>query len=433
MKKKLTYIVAAILVLCTACNNKEKSSIARITSFDLYSSDFEDLLYTDFTIDEDNKRIYNVDSCEYGTNLDRVMPVMYYETTPYSVSFDGEKWSGDTLSLSTNFTVTVMASDRKTTSEYTVQVNIHTIDADSIRWRRIGYNIIPTDNVIDTKAVCLNGLKLLFVQYADGTGAAYSSRNCISWSQLCTYSETIDVMSVTVYESYTDGDIAFATSADRKTLYMFDMESAQFKAVTTPYSTVYDVVGTLFDNILLMVDNGSGIQFATYDLNEFELLRESDLDDRFPVSGAAKATANGEAYYICGIDSNGECGNGVFGTELGYYWPNLQKDPSSTYGLPECSFLTVVPVLNSMFAIGGITCDGNIINTVYRSDDYGFSWKKGKTSQQLPDGYTPRHHHSSFLDKNGNIWIIGGKDKDGELVMDVWRGHLNRYDFKRKY
>jgi hypothetical protein len=71
------------------------------------------------------------------------------------------------------------------------------------------------------------------------------------------------------------------------------------------------------------------------------------------------------------------------------------------------------------------------------SPDFGFTWV-GTTKKMLPQNYTPTFESSIFStqkveDSSKNcyrIFIIGGKDKNGDYVQKVWTSRKNETYFE---
>ena len=78
--------------------------------------------------------------------------------------------------------------------------------------------------------------------------------------------------------------------------------------------------------------------------------------------------------------------------------------------------------------IGGETTDG-YSSDIYYSPNKGISWEKVPSTIAFPSAITGRAFMSPYVASDLYIYLIGGKDKTGEL-NEVLRGRLNQLTFK---
>ena len=84
-----------------------------------------------------------------------------------------------------------------------------------------------------------------------------------------------------------------------------------------------------------------------------------------------------------------------------------------------------------MWLIGGQTGIGQFSNEILVSDDDGATWASVVEDAMLPESFNARGGHATYLDDDGQVWIIGGQTKaadseDIETLFDAWKGKLNK-------
>ncbi len=164
MKKNLLIISLLLLSssVLTACLGKsdetEKTSECALLTFSIADiktpttvrlADGTDSTYTVisatsdyvFTIDQVKNLVYNTDSIPFGTQTQQV-PVKCTSSTSSSIYYDkdGVRTSfttGDTLNLSQPVVFTVISGDKKFSRDYTVTLNVRTVDPGESSWHKV--------------------------------------------------------------------------------------------------------------------------------------------------------------------------------------------------------------------------------------------------------------------------------------------------------
>ena len=88
---------------------------------------------TVFTVDTLSKKIYNADSVTYGAKVTKLVPTITFCKGASKILVNGVEWnSTDSLDFSSPLTMTFVATDGKTSVDYEVRLNKHTVNPDQI-------------------------------------------------------------------------------------------------------------------------------------------------------------------------------------------------------------------------------------------------------------------------------------------------------------
>ena len=95
---------------------------------------------------------------------------------------------------------------------------------------------------------------------------------------------------------------------------------------------------------------------------------------------------------------------------------------------PQFNSLTGISIIqydDRLIMFGGVDNDQYWRSNMLFSDDEGMNWYMPDTAHnQLPDTYTTRQKQSVVVDKDNNIYIVGGQSQT-QSFSDVYRGFLN--------
>jgi hypothetical protein len=145
-----------------------------------------------------------------------------------------------------------------------------------------------------------------------------------------------------------------------------------------------------------------------------------------------------------GISSDGTIRNAAWSTETGSYWAKLTANVNV---FPRLKGSNVFYYDNEFWLINGKS-DTEYNENTYYSIDAGVTWqakmyKYTQISEEtevtvedclhaFPKDFNLRFGASLVVDKdNKYFYIIGGKQNDGILLSDVWKGFLNKKEFKQ--
>ena len=168
------YIVLAALSLtglfsCLGSGNNfeyELSPDAQLTAFSLSHDSLAALAATKFSIDQKRGYIFNYDSLPYLTDTTKIASraIVRYTTgagSPFAVRVEylnkDTAWvsSGDTLRFAHQFDLRLYAPN-ETAKDYTVFINIHHVDPDSVQYHRAAIADLPEVTTPDWAALTKN-------------------------------------------------------------------------------------------------------------------------------------------------------------------------------------------------------------------------------------------------------------------------------------
>lgn len=140
-----------------------------------------------FTIDHENKTIYNTDSLPYDTDLSRVLISLSVSTYTGGVYVKGTSsdelyyyTSTDSIDFTTPREIRAYNSDLTKYRAYQVTINKHQVEAGSIFWETMPAGSFPVDEKKDRweQATATAGLKA-FIGYGTKEGYAYDNEGNI--------------------------------------------------------------------------------------------------------------------------------------------------------------------------------------------------------------------------------------------------------------
>jgi len=412
---------------------------AELLSFSLSSDSVSDLANVVFTIDQgvDSGFIYNYDSMAYQTVMKDKAIITYSSgagtNNVLNITNGDSIWvsSGDSIDVSQPLTFRVYAQDGKTTKIYSVKLNIHQVDPDSVQYHPItsGLLFLQTD---ETKTVEYNNLYLTYSKINNQI-QLYSSSDAINWAQ-----ESFSGLPVnTVIKGIqSTGDHLFAYTDDGE-LYV-DSTGNQWELVNKPASIkVTSILGYLnsgpyqAEGLSLVVATGGINTFAITDKNLVQWNYDSitPIPDDFPLydfsNYSYQLMYSSRISIFGGTSLNGNIQSAVWSTENGLYWAKLTTDSVNVF--PPLEGANVFYYNNEFWLINGKSDNGYNTN-VYYSLDWGVTWQTKSENSQPPVNYTPRYEASLVMSKdNKYFYIIGGK-QDAALT-DVWSGFVNKMEF----
>jgi hypothetical protein len=141
----------------------EISNDAQLVSFSLSNDSLADLAKAKFSIDQVNSRIYNYDSLPYLTDTARIASRAIVKYTAGSGAepsirleyLNGDTtWiaSGDTLRMASSFYLQLYAPSGQSKT-YTVHINIHQADPDSVQYRPVNLSEVPAVSIPDWTSI----------------------------------------------------------------------------------------------------------------------------------------------------------------------------------------------------------------------------------------------------------------------------------------
>lgn len=453
-----------------------------VTSFSL-TEDKNVMAHLDsvfFSIDLDNGVIFNADSLPVGTKINKLIPeikysnyvngavikmeggdtrtgeVDYITSATDSIDFTGKV----TLSLSIGY-----ASGDTIRKDYQIKVLVHKEKKDSLVWGDKAMAKLPSRyaNPKNQKSLDFKGMAVSLIEESDGS---------------YTYATSTDL-----YEnSWQKAQISFAFTPDTRSLTATDRclnildsngnlyESTDGKTWNATGEKWISVIGAYKDTAVGLKQTTNGISYAQYPLKN---LNQCQVDAEFPISGTSnfvilenKWTSSPVGFCVGGKMSNGSLTDATWAFD-GANWVKLAKG-----GIPAVEGASLIPYYNYRntqsdwtqteynvwMVIGGTKSDNTLNRTVYISYDNGVSWSKGNEQLQLPEeiptmtgcdnvvmysqkkaaisdywtragGSTPSVDGDYIIWECPYIYLLGGKNENGNLQNSIWRGVLARFTF----
>lgn len=471
------FIISGLLIggLLTACNKKtdddeDETSLADVgsastivTGFSL-KSNHKLLVGLDsvfFSIDQVTAQIFNADSLPNGTDVRKLQVSVSAPTAAKSVDiimpslYNGKdtvinylKNPKDSINFSQgSVMLRVTSASGQEERVYTVKVNVHKINADSLQWNatceKLPSNL--SQRPVDAKSVQLGDKYYTLTTNSTGASMAISTDPLLGqWNSQSTElpaDARVQTLCATTDALYIIGGDKLFRSTDGLT--WTDTETEGWTWLYGGYDT--DIVGA------------KGSQWATYPTSA-----TGAIPAAMPVKGTSTLWTytddwfiSPQAIFVGGVTADGSYSGDAWGFD-GANWGRL----SSRNALPEAEGITLFPYFtyrtgNNKFyiitryscwiAIGGKTEKG-LNNKVYISLDNGVNWREAPLAMQLPSALSPRFGASVMLaDKTYGVsravtpitsWdapfilLSGGKNAQGSLYDQLWTGVINRLTFK---
>ena len=467
-KKFAIYLLlAAAVASMSACGNDEPeydeyvSSSTAITGFSLLKNDkvLENLDSVFFTVDLDNFRIYNADSLPYGTDVSRIqvsitsngckaMTITQSKDGEDDVVVDYLKNSTDSIDFTKTVKLTMTSINGLYSHDYSVKVNVHQVVPDSMEWALVNRRQLPTrfGSAAEQRTVEMGGTTYCLTRAgSEYCMAASTDLLAFKW----TYS-TPDFGMTPQVNSLTATDNALYILSNDGGLY----SSADGLAWTSCPAQMTTLIAGYGSTLLGLKKEGSVYYHVTYPAT---VATAAAAD--FPVSGMSQAVTisnswseQSQALIIGGRCADSSLTGAVWGFD-GKSWACLSNNR-----IPAAEGVTIFPYFSfktytntwkttkysALIAFGGRLSSGKLSKTVYISLDNGINWKTGDSKIQLPD-YVPAMWNSqaivnaSVISRHSSVvtewecpfvYLFGGQNESSQLINFVWRGVINRLEFK---
>ena len=440
----LLLFIGVILVGCTSrVTEQTSSSEARVKSFTFYNDTTNPGLTTaTYKVEHrtDTGLIYSIDSLQFGTRLDSVVPYVTYMATPGSATFILPDTTIESTGVDTmDFTqqpiyLRVTASDLVNVKWYRFNIFAHQVDPDLFVWEQLT-NQIFAPQVCDTKAFYHQEKLLLLVNNGLST-QAYQSADGSSWTRL---SDNIATLPIPCYVRdilqhddtlYYIANNALYTSTDGLTW-------SEWVNTASDYALVNMVVSYAGQAWCLVENTSKALQLATITADGLEIMTEiaglvdGVLPANFPISDFAalsfsSSSERPRAMIVGGRNMAGDVVNTRWNLEYAATDGYRLKDFSIAQ--PSFKSLTGVSIVqygNHLMMFGGTDNDLKWRSDMLYSDDEGMNWYIPDTAHhKLPENYTTRQNQSVVIDDDQNVYIVGGQSQTQSL-SDVYRGYLN--------
>ncbi len=389
-----------------------------------------------FSIDQLNHVIFNADSMPVGS--DSILEWILIDTftaSGYITSGinDTVVLISDSMNLSrainndVGMQFNIHSGDLSSVQEYTLKINVHMQEPDSMSWKQIGdmpEAFLASRMGSKQKVVTLNDSILVFdasdatdikAYIADGADPASYRWNTVSVSGL---PENTDIRSLTasrdtLYAISADGDVY--TSADGAVWSQSESLSGNVTSLLGSLSTRLAAIRTV---------DGTRL-FCTAESPTGQWTDGEEVPTGFPTynySYTHQVSGTGtERIVLTGMPAQG--GKTVPWMSMdGRGWADMST--TSSYSCPELPNPSIMYYDDRYYIIGGE------LDTVYASIG-GLAWEGTTVKFTLPDDLAGAGtDYTMTVDDNKFVWIaISGT---GENENRLWRGRLNKFGFKRQ-
>ena len=492
----LAAMMCGSAVSCNKDNDEDENSVEEVqitsslavTSFSLSADDkvLANLDSVFFTIDLNKAEVYNPDSLPKGTKINKIvanigLPTVSAATLSFtdadgkSQSIDYLTSKSDTIDFSHNdVKLHLVDYSGKYERDYSIKINVHTIDADLLYWDKAAMRELPTSisDPVEQHTVEHRGTILCFTRSTTDACVAETDNPAGDWTKTtCNMPENLLINSITATD-----DALFAVNTDGNLLTSTD-KGSNWTELQVPMNHILGAYGS---TILGVRKDSNGTYYHT----TYPATTEEIVDAKFPIVGTSQAVTysnkwseNSMLMIVGGATANGSLTGATWAYD-GFGWGCISPD-----GIPAMEGVCLVPYysykinnqwvaseVSTLVAIGGRKADGKINPYVYVSLNRGLNWVKADRSMQLPDylppvAYAQNVVYTEVLSRgacfpagwrempvNGlpvwccgtqsraateitswdcpYVYLFGGETENSELSNKVWRGVINRMTFK---
>ena len=489
----LLNLLAALVVSAMSCNSKheeEETEIAvtpalvAVKNFYLKANDsvMAKLDSVFFSIDLDSGVIFNADSLPKGTNVSKLVPSITFANsmTKAELKFKYNNLKDSTVNYLTNpddtidFTspviLDVTAADGVNNFSYTIKVNVHLQDPDTIVWTNLAVTQLPSrfESPVSQKTVIKDNIVYCLIEEYNGeyTLSTSSDLNEGIWVKnqfdpgFEPYTGSLTVAHDNFYLQNTQGEIYSSP----------DLQEWS----PTGEKWIY-ILGAYGDGILGVRNDNEQFFHVQYPASEgFEV---KPVEKGFPIYNASylgviesRWADKPIAIIACGVTEGGSYSSAVWAYD-GSDWAIINDDDLPPLEMPMMTRYVVYRATPQLFQerrfdiwllFGGYTESEEMNRKVYMSYNNGVDWQLAPQGMQLPEkvpslggsdvivaGYElsadlsdawkkAEATRASYTIEGFDIswicpylYIFGGYHPypDNSLNTEIWRGVLQRLEF----
>ena len=387
------------------------------------------------TVNQRTLTIENRDSLPYGSLLERVIATIAFDGQSLAYREKGtDAWTAynatDSLDLSKPLELFLTSNDNQTSRLYTLKVNVHQLEGDSLYWKQCETGVAEVGDMTDMKAFVLNDKLMVLGRKEDGIALAERSGTETSgtWQEevpaglpASTEIQTLRKSKDALYISSADGKIF--TSANAKD---WQQVGTTYPAPLSLVEKTDDRYYALSEGKLLTSDDASNWKEEALDTDASMLpttdirtlcLPQANGSTRIVMVGQREGDSHAVVWNKLWNDSE---------TEDAAQWIHFPISSDNTIPCPRLAHFNLLPYDNSCIAIGGASADGKhqALDAIYVSRDYGITWRKD-LAHNLPAALKgTKDCITCTVDDNYFIWIITN--------TQIWRGRLERLGFAQQ-
>ena len=380
-----------------------------------------------FTIDQDQQLVYNVDSIAYGTNVSRVLVEVTADGFVGYLKEDGQIGSvEDSIDFASPVTFRVTSYDERFTRDYRVSINVHKVDPKKTVWTKIANVTFPADLFAEQKAFVKGDSLYVIGNSSDGTlhmaSAALAADAEWSTNPCSGIIGNADCMSAMLV-----GD-TFCLTADGVVYYSAD--AVAWTSANNP---------TSISTLLAFEEDDIPVFWS---VNEKNMMSSVNMETWTVNQYLNIQIARGVASFCAPLRTNEHIMRTVFVATpvvpdtCAQVWTKLSTEPDwiqvepkggNVYGCPNLENLTVIRYAGKMYAFGGVSIGDRkkpleAFSACYESRDNGVTWKgedkRYEAAFSLSGEFKGRTEAFSATTDGEYVWVIWS---NGE----VWRGRWN--------
>ncbi len=418
--KKLLYISLLFALILSSCkkDNLKNYSNPHITSFYFNKHEkIEGIEKIKFTVDTTACIIYNKDSASFNCDFSRVLPVVSTYETLSSISINGYGWNRvDSIDMRAPITISTVGGNKKRSATYTVILNKHKVEPDSIIWSKTSIN---ENNITSIKSSTYNNVIYLFFTNNSGETKIYSSNTGNNFSLIYNISD----LNLNFNKSTIKNEKCLVASGDNKSLYYIDLTNitSGFSPIELPESSeIIDLWGIINNKLFATIKSDSP-KYMSYDDTSW-VEEKCNMLDELTTIGSAKLCNDNSLFVISG-SINDNLTNNVLATQDGNYWINTINQADTLLYEPVNN-ACVVDYYDYFYLLGGTKKDGTTPNCYYSKND-GYSWNQLKSYQRPAKDFTAKVNMTACA-LNDYIYMFNCNSSSN---IEIWRGRINKADF----
>lgn len=460
-----------------------------VNSFSLQKNDsvLANLDSVFFSIDLDKATVFNADSLPKGTKIDRLVCDMTFSSVRVAeITMPNDRGADTVVNFLTNPSDSINFSrgyvklhlesaSGEVKRDYTIFVNVHKVDPDMMVWNKAATSTLPTTfaSVDAQRTVEFKDRFYCFTQSgsdfcrasSDDPGAAWTESSVVLPAGVCLETLTAGADNLFVIDS---SDMLYSSSDEGATW-------------TSTGASMCHIYGCVDNTVIGVKKTGSDYTHVTYPAST-----ETAVDATCPVSATSPAvvyTTEWSDQPMMIVAGGLTAAGGYVGDCWAYdgsQWSSITID-----GIPGVEAPVLVPYFafktneywrvtrrSILLAYGGRTATGESARKVYISYDRGVHWAEASSQMQLPVEYVPGAYSQALVynqtmtsSRSTSAWHdvtlaavpswysvvapassraitpitewdcpfiynFGGTDASGALLDEIWRGVINRLEFK---
>ena len=449
IRNKSLLLLLALVLLASSCSEKDNvvstsndycyiSSVilgnvkrkVQNTNVTFSAVDYE------MTINQRTNNIENRDSLPYGSQLSRVIATIHFDgsTLAYREKGSNSEWTSynatDSLDLTKPLELFLTSNDNQSSRIYTLKVNVHQQEGDSLFWKQCDNNVAELTDMTDMKAFVLKDKLFVLGQKTSGiTLAERSSTEAEGeWTEtpVTDLPTTTDIQTLRQYE-----DMLYLSTNDGSIFSSADAKGWRQEGST--YSAPLKLVEKT-EKYYYAISEGKILRSADATTWEEETLdTDATMLPTTDIRALSAEQANGNNRIIL-VGQSGNSDNAVVWNKM---WNDSEKEENAEWiyfpithdnniPCPRLEYLNLLSYDGKCIAFGGASIDNSkkALETMYVSQDYGITWRPDKEHRMPVELKGIEGCITSTVDENYFIWIITN--------AQVWRGRLNRLGFAQQ-